>query len=109
MVTSFDPLIAYFHQDGLVRLATEPYSNSSDSLSEKFIHLTNYSVNKNSENFIKNTNPSSEEQFSSKLSFPQLRSEYQKMGIDSDEIFQNIRELCNKSLISVESEITAQM
>ena len=76
LVTSFDPLIAYFHQDGLVRLATEPYSNSSDSLSEKFIHLTNYSVNKNSENFIKNKNEKDSAEFSSKLSFPQLRTEY---------------------------------
>ena len=39
-VTSFDPLRIYLHQEGLVRFATEPYSN--DSYDKQFVHLTNY-------------------------------------------------------------------
>lgn len=74
LITSFEPLMAYMYQDGLVRLATEPYSNNSESLRRRYIHLTNYSVNKNSSNYVKNTN--NEEEISSKLSFVQLRAEY---------------------------------
>jgi tubulin polyglutamylase TTLL4 len=44
------------YQDGLVRMATQPYSNNADTLKERFMHLTNYSVNKKAENYIKNDN-----------------------------------------------------
>lgn len=56
VVTSFDPLKAYLFQDGLVRLATQPYSTAKGSLKKRFIHLTNYSINKKAENYVKNTN-----------------------------------------------------
>jgi Tubulin-tyrosine ligase family len=44
VVTSFRPLKVYVHREGLVRFASERYTNSS--YSDKFVHLTNYSVNK---------------------------------------------------------------
>lgn len=43
-VTSFLPLKIYIHREGLVRLASEPYCSSG--YSDRFAHLTNYSVNK---------------------------------------------------------------
>ena len=43
-------------KDGLVRLATVPYSTSKASLKQRFVHLTNYSVNKKAEAYIKNQN-----------------------------------------------------
>jgi len=46
VVTSFDPLKVYINQEGLVRLATQQYRCSSESLDERTMHLTNYSVNK---------------------------------------------------------------
>ena len=58
LVTSFDPLRIYMFKDGLVRLATVPYSTSKSSLKQRFIHLTNYSVNKKAESYIKNENKS---------------------------------------------------
>ncbi|XP_045152855.1 tubulin monoglutamylase TTLL4 [Echinops telfairi] len=45
-VTSYDPLRIYLFSDGLVRFASCKYSPSMKSLSNKFMHLTNYSVNK---------------------------------------------------------------
>lgn len=50
LVTSFDPLTIYMYQDGLVRFATEKYTTKS--LKRRFIHLTNYSVNKRNEDFV---------------------------------------------------------
>ena len=58
LVTSFDPLKIYLFKEGLVRLATVPYSTSKSSLKQRFIHLTNYSVNKKAEAYIKNENKS---------------------------------------------------
>lgn len=56
LVTSFDPLKVYLFKDGLVRFATEKYSCNMKCLKKKFMHLTNYSVNKKHEAFIQNTN-----------------------------------------------------
>lgn len=50
-VTSFDPLRVYVYKEGLARFATEQYS-STISIDNKYVHLTNYSVNKKSGNYI---------------------------------------------------------
>ena len=55
-VTSFEPLKIYLFSEGLVRLATVPYSTSKSSLKQRFMHLTNFSVNKKSEAYVKNNN-----------------------------------------------------
>ena len=54
MVTSFEPLRVYVYNEGLVRFATEKYSNEVGDLKKKFVHLTNFSINKKSENFVVN-------------------------------------------------------
>lgn len=46
LVTSFDPLKVYMYDEGLVRFATEKYSTKKNALKKRFVHLTNYSVNK---------------------------------------------------------------
>ena len=54
LVTSYDPLKIYLFREGLVRLATEKYTTNVLSLKKRFIHLTNYSVNKKAEGYVKN-------------------------------------------------------
>jgi len=52
LVISCDPLRIYIHKEGLVRLATEPYTNPTASNLENIcMHLTNYAINKNSSKF----------------------------------------------------------
>lgn len=53
LVTSYDPLKIYLFHNGLVRFATAKYSTSKKTLKKWFIHLTNYSVNKKSSNYVK--------------------------------------------------------
>ena len=53
LITSFDPLKIYVYEEGLTRFASEAYTNRKNS-TNKFMHLTNYSVNKKSSNFVKN-------------------------------------------------------
>jgi tubulin polyglutamylase TTLL4 len=60
LVTSFEPLKIYLFRDGLVRLATVPYTTSKSSIKQRFIHLTNYSVNKKAETYQKNNATSTE-------------------------------------------------
>ncbi|XP_041896548.1 tubulin polyglutamylase TTLL4 isoform X2 [Corvus kubaryi] len=54
-VTCYDPLRVYLFKDGLVRFASCKYSSSMDSLSNKFMHLTNYSVNKKNTEYKSNS------------------------------------------------------
>ena len=55
LVTSFDPLKVYLFKEGLTRFATEKYSTNLTSLKKRFVHLTNYSVNKkNVEGYVRN-------------------------------------------------------
>ena len=51
VVTGFEPLKAYFFPEGLVRLATQPYTTAKGELKKRFIHLTNFSINKKAENY----------------------------------------------------------
>jgi tubulin polyglutamylase TTLL4 len=46
LVTSYDPLKVYVFKEGLCRFATEQYNNKK--IKQRFSHLTNYAVNKNS-------------------------------------------------------------
>lgn len=55
VVTSFDPLKVYVNEEGLVRLATERYERpNAGNLDHRTMHLTNFSVNKHSENYVPN-------------------------------------------------------
>lgn len=53
-VTSFNPLKVYIYNDGLVRFATEKYSNDVRTITKKYMHLTNFAINKRNPKFIKN-------------------------------------------------------
>jgi tubulin polyglutamylase TTLL4 len=62
LVTSFCPLKVYIYNDGLVRFATEPYSIDLKTINQKFVHLTNFSINKkNTAKFVKNNDSESED------------------------------------------------
>jgi len=57
LVFGVDPLRIFLYQDGLTRLATEPYEQIDEyNIEEMCMHLTNYAINKNSENFVQNEN-----------------------------------------------------
>lgn len=60
LVTSYDPLKVYLFREGLTRFATEKYSTNMNSLKKRFVHLTNYSVNKrNIEGYVRNQDKAS--------------------------------------------------
>lgn len=66
LVTGVDPLRVYVYEEGLTRISTSNYSLKN--LSNRFAHLTNYSINKKAENFkaaefiIKNDNDKGDEE-----------------------------------------------
>ena len=53
LIRSVDPLEAYVHREGLARFCTADYAApSDDNLEHSFAHLTNFSLNKNSDAFV---------------------------------------------------------
>lgn len=100
LVTNFDPLKIYVYNEGLVRFASEPY-NLESIKSNVYAHLTNYSINKKSENFVQNQNLS-ERDFGNKWSLSALQSHLEQLGIDMKAVWARIYDSIIKSLISVE-------
>lgn len=60
LITSFDPLRIYVYNEGLTRFATEAYTTTS-SKRNKFVHLTNSSLNKKSDKWVTGENDSRED------------------------------------------------
>ncbi len=53
-ITCYNPLRIYIFENGLARFATSDYSFDPSSKENLLAHLTNYSLNKFSENFVPN-------------------------------------------------------
>jgi tubulin polyglutamylase TTLL5 len=52
-VTSFDPLVIYLYEEGLARFATLKYDTSIKNIKSTCMHLTNYSLNKKNEKYVR--------------------------------------------------------
>ncbi len=55
LMTSVNPLRIYLYKNGLVRFASTKYSMDLKSFGDRFVHLTNYSVNKFNEKYVMNS------------------------------------------------------
>ena len=102
-ITSINPLRVYMYEEGLTRFATVKYNQSSKKQS-RYVHLTNYSLNKFNANFINNTDADVDDQ-GSKWSLTALRRKMAAIGIDHDKIFKKIEDIIIKTIISGENVI----
>ena len=107
-VSSFDPLKIYVYKQGLVRFATQDYSTKKKNLKKRYVHLTNYSVNKRALNFIKNTDPT-QSSMGSKWALPALIEYFKEVGINWDAIYERIKDVIIKACIAVEPHIVNQI
>lgn len=51
LITSYEPLRIYVYKEGLARFASETYTAKFNK-NNKYIHLTNYSINKKNDHFV---------------------------------------------------------
>ncbi|XP_069088305.1 tubulin polyglutamylase TTLL7 [Pleurodeles waltl] len=102
LVTSCDPLRIFLYNDGLVRMGTEKYHPPSESnLSQLYMHLTNYSVNKHNENFERDET----EDKGSKRSIRWFTEFLQTNDHDVVKFWNDISELVVKTLIVAEPHV----
>ncbi|XP_051893355.1 tubulin polyglutamylase TTLL11 isoform X2 [Pristis pectinata] len=102
LLKSIDPLEIYIAKDGLSRFCTEPYQEpNSKNFHRVFMHLTNYSLNVHSGNFVHsdNVNTGSKRTFSSILAKLSLR------GYDVKKIWSDIITLVIRAIIALIPEL----
>ncbi|KAI8614648.1 tubulin-tyrosine ligase family-domain-containing protein [Chytriomyces sp. MP71] len=108
VVTSFDPLRVYLFKEGIVRFAGEKYSTSSskNSIKNRFIHLTNYSVSRKKKSKHPTELPSfpfGDPMFStsdSKWSLDLLQKYFTRQGINFQKVLENIKHAIVSTVIS---------
>ena len=101
-VTCFDPLRIYIYDEGLARFASEPYDTKSHGFN-KYMHLTNYAINKTHENFSNST------EHSHKWSFKSLNAHFESIGLDTQLVWNKIYDLVIKTIISIEEKVVEQV
>ncbi|XP_072274123.1 tubulin monoglutamylase TTLL4 isoform X2 [Pyxicephalus adspersus] len=104
-VTSYDPLRVYMFTDGLVRFASCKYSSSMKSLSNKFMHLTNYSVNKKNVEYKANTDETACQ--GHKWALKALWTYLNQKGFSSEKIWEKIKEMVIKTIIASEPYVNS--
>ena len=111
-ITSFDPLTIYVHESGLARFATEKYSSSPESYNNKFMHLTNFSINKMSDKFRVNTNAENDNE-GQKWSLAALKkrlSEDPSIGPERlKNAFDAVNDIFIKTFIAIEAQVNSAM
>ncbi|CAH8496689.1 unnamed protein product [Schistosoma turkestanicum] len=100
-ISSINPLRLYIHEDGLVRFASQKYSNAIRSLGNRYIHLTNYSINRLNSEYISNTNEFAAK--GHKWSLQAFWTYLKTKGISPAPIWSNIKDVVVKTIISTEA------
>lgn len=81
LVTSINPLEAFLYQEGFARLSTEKYSINEDDMDNKFVHLTNFSIQR--ENLTEDKKLTLDEQVGgSKISLRMLAKKFKGINIE---------------------------
>ncbi|KAJ8304722.1 hypothetical protein KUTeg_018305 [Tegillarca granosa] len=98
LVTSCDPLRIFVFKDGLARFATNRYSEPShNNVDNVYMHLTNYAINKHSEDFIRDDDCGSKRRIST------INAYLRNKGYDVDKLWADIDDVLIKTLISAHS------
>nr|XP_025976154.1 tubulin polyglutamylase TTLL5 isoform X2 [Dromaius novaehollandiae] len=101
LVTSYDPLVIYLYEEGLARFATVRYDQASKNIKNQFMHLTNYSVNKKSGDYVSCDDPEVED-YGNKWSMSAMLRYLKQEGRDTAALMANVEDLIIKTVLSAE-------
>ncbi|OMJ87548.1 hypothetical protein SteCoe_10725 [Stentor coeruleus] len=102
LLAGCNPLRVYIHDQGLARLATEPFSPPNvHNMHDMCMHLTNYAVNKNNSKFVFNED-SEADNIGHKRSLASTLDYLQEEGYDTDALMRSIEDIIMKTLCSVQ-------
>ncbi|NXM66522.1 TTLL5 polyglutamylase, partial [Serilophus lunatus] len=106
LVTSYDPLVIYLYEEGLARFATVRYDQASKNIKNQFMHLTNYSVNKKSGDYVSCDDPEVED-YGNKWSMSAMLRYLKQEGRDTAALMANVEDLIIKTVVSAELTIAS--
>ncbi|TGZ64440.1 hypothetical protein CRM22_006367 [Opisthorchis felineus] len=98
-VTCFNPFKAYIHREGLVRFASQQYSLSAADISNRYVHLTNYSVNKHNKQGTTGVQ-------NNKWKLETLWRYLLDRGVNVDGLWMRLKDIVFKTLVSVINPIS---
>ncbi|KAK2843603.1 hypothetical protein Q7C36_011818 [Tachysurus vachellii] len=104
LVTSYDPIIIYVYEEGLTRFATVKYDHAVKNIKNQFMHLTNYSVNKKSSDYVSCDDPEVED-YGNKWSMSAMLRYLKEEGKDTTLLMGQIEDLIIKAVLSAELQI----
>ncbi|KAJ8916833.1 hypothetical protein NQ315_005840 [Exocentrus adspersus] len=104
LVTSFHPLRIYLYPDGLARFASAKYSDDAKDLKDRYMHLTNYSINKLSSQYTANEDANACQ--GHKWTISKLMEFLDKNEVDTKALWKNLEQLVIKTIIACEAPIT---
>ena len=88
VITCYEPLKIYVFQEGLARFASETYTQKINK-QNKYMHLTNYSINKKNEKFIANET-AEQDDYGYKWSLGAFCKHLEQVGIDMNLLWSRI-------------------
>ncbi|XP_066594034.1 tubulin polyglutamylase TTLL5 isoform X2 [Prorops nasuta] len=105
-VTSYDPLLIYLYEEGLVRFATVKYDGGNEYVWNPCMHLCNYSINKFHVDYIKSEDPDAED-VGHKWTLSALLRHLRSLGQDTELLMQRIEDVIIKSILATASGIVS--
>nr|XP_060614176.1 tubulin polyglutamylase TTLL5 isoform X2 [Anolis sagrei ordinatus] len=106
LVTSYDPLLVYLYEEGLARFATVRYDQGAKNIKNQFMHLTNYSVNKKSGDYVSCDDPEVED-YGNKWSMSAMLRYLKQEGKDTTGLMASVEDLIIKTILSAELAIAS--
>ncbi|XP_041939721.1 tubulin polyglutamylase ttll6 isoform X1 [Alosa sapidissima] len=95
LVTSCDPFRIFLYKEGLARFCTTHYNDPVGSnLGDVCMHLTNYAINKHSENFVRDDDTGSKRKLST------FNKHLESMCYNTEKMWLDIEDVIIKTLIS---------
>ncbi|XP_020485695.1 tubulin polyglutamylase TTLL5 isoform X1 [Labrus bergylta] len=104
LVTSYDPLLIYVYEEGLARFATVKYDRTAKNIKNTFMHLTNYSLNKKSSDYVSCDDPEVED-YGNKWSMSAVLRYLKQEGKDTTLLMRQVEDLIIKAVLSAELQI----
>lgn len=99
LITGYCPIKIYLFDNGLVRFCSEKYDLDPKNMNEKFVHLTNYAVNKTNSKF--ESNEVVEGEIGHKWTIHTLKKYFIRNGLDFQKVWDKIKDVMVKIILSV--------
>jgi tubulin polyglutamylase TTLL11 len=105
VLASLEPLEVYICKEGLTRFCTMPYQTPSNkNIHEAYMHLTNYSLNKHSINYLHTES----EEDGSKRTMTSVFKQLDRMGYDIHRMWMDIEKVVVKTIIAIAPELKVE-